>query len=43
MLATSLLLAVCEPATTAASMAVGRPEAIDDAPAGPERSGGRQR
>jgi hypothetical protein len=30
----SLLLAVFEPATTAASMAISRPEAIDDAPAG---------
>src|ERR1700674_4691374 len=41
MLAMSLLLAGFEPATTAASMAIGRPEAIDDAPArGPERSGG---
>jgi hypothetical protein len=30
----SLLLAVFEPATTAASMAICRPEAIDDAPAG---------
>jgi len=28
----SLLLAVFEPATTAASMAIYRPEAIDDAP-----------
>jgi len=37
----SLLLAVLEPATTAASMAIGEPEAIDDAPAGgPQRSGG---
>jgi len=40
----SLLLAGFEPATTAASMAIGRPEAIDDAPArGPERSGGWRR
>src|ERR1700676_5345159 len=44
MLAMSLLLAGFEPATTAASMAIGRPEAIDDAPArGPERSGGWRR
>ena len=41
MLAMSLLLAVFEPATTAASMAIDRPGTIDDAPArGPERSGG---
>jgi hypothetical protein len=34
----SLLLAGFEPATTAASMAISRPEAIDDAPAcGPQR------
>jgi len=33
-----------EPATIAASMAICRPEAIDDAPArGPERSGGWRR
>src|SRR4030095_5419524 len=33
-----------EPATIAASMAICRPEAIDDAPArGPECSGGRRR
>src|SRR5713101_3574063 len=32
-----------EPATTAASMAIVRPQAIDDAPAGPERSGGWRR
>src|SRR5271163_784917 len=44
MLAMSLLLAGSEPATTAASMAIGRPEAIGDAPArGPERSGGWRR
>jgi DNA-binding response OmpR family regulator len=35
-----LLLGCFEPATTAASMAIGKPEAIDDAPPGPERSGG---
>jgi hypothetical protein len=41
MLAMSLLLAVFEPATTAASMAIDGPGTIDDAPArGPERSGG---
>ena len=34
MLAMSLLLAVFEPATTAASMAIGKPKAIDDAPDG---------
>jgi len=35
---------LCEPATIAASMAICRPEAIDDAPArGPERSGGWRR
>jgi hypothetical protein len=40
----SLLLAVFEPATTAASMAINRPGTIDDAPArGPERSGGWRR
>src|SRR5271165_1979028 len=33
MLAMSLLLGCFEPATTAASMAICRPEAIDDAPA----------
>jgi hypothetical protein len=44
MFAMSLLLTVFEPATTAASMAIGRPETIDDAPAsGPERSGGWRR
>jgi hypothetical protein len=44
MLAMSLLLAVFEPATIAASMAICRLEAIDDAPAdGPERSGGWRR
>src|SRR5258707_1440760 len=44
MLAMSLLLAVFEPATTAASMAIDQPEAIDDAPArGPEHGGGRRR
>src|SRR5258708_32039872 len=32
MLAMSLLLGCFEPATTAASMAIGKPEAIDDAP-----------
>jgi hypothetical protein len=43
-LAMSLLLGCFEPATTAASMAIGKPEAIDDAPGcGPERSGGRRR
>jgi hypothetical protein len=41
MLAMSLLLAVFEPATAAASMAIDRPKTIDDAPAcGPQRSGG---
>jgi hypothetical protein len=30
----SLLLAVFEPATAAASMAIDRPKTIDDAPAG---------
>jgi hypothetical protein len=30
----SLLLAVFEPATAAASMAIGKPKAIDDAPDG---------
>jgi len=40
----TFLLAVFEPATIAASMAIYRPEAIDDAPAcGPEHSGGRRR
>jgi hypothetical protein len=34
MLAMSLLLSCFEPATTAASMAIGKPKAIDDAPAG---------
>src|SRR5208337_2058324 len=34
MLAMSLLLCCFEPATTAASMAIGKPKAIDDAPAG---------
>jgi hypothetical protein len=44
MLAMSLLLAFFEPATIAASMAIGKPKAIDDAPArGPERSGGWRR
>jgi hypothetical protein len=44
MLAMSPLLAVFEPATTATSMAIYRPEAIDAAPvSGPERSGGRRR
>ena len=55
MLAMSLLLAVFEPATTAASMAIDRPKTIDDAPDGrgparlsrwaarPQRSGGRRR
>jgi hypothetical protein len=39
-----LLFAVFEPATTAASMAIERPETIAAAPAcGPERSGGRRR
>src|SRR5712692_2501232 len=32
-----------EPATIAASMAIVRPQAIDDAPAGPKRSGGWRR
>ncbi len=41
MLAMSLLLAVFEPATTAASMAIGRPETIDDAPA--PRAGAQRR
>src|SRR5208282_5362607 len=37
MLAMSLLLGYFEPATTAASMAIAKPEAIDDAPVrGPE-------
>jgi hypothetical protein len=41
MLAMSFLLAVFEPATTAASIAIGRPGTIGDAPVrGPERSGG---
>jgi hypothetical protein len=40
----SLLFGCFEPATTAASMAIGKPKAIDDAPTrGPERSGGRRR
>ncbi|WP_275895696.1 hypothetical protein [Acidibrevibacterium fodinaquatile] len=40
----SLLLGCFEPATTAASMAIGKPKAIDDAPVrGPERSGGWRR
>src|ERR1700722_10877308 len=43
MVAMSLLLLCFEPATTAASMAMDRPRTIDDAPAGPERSGGRCR
>ena len=44
MLAMSLLLGCFEPATTAASMAIGKPKAIDDAPVrGPERSGGWRR
>ena len=44
MLAMSLLLGCFVPATTAASMAICRPEAIDDAPArGPEQSGGWRR
>src|SRR5450432_2545213 len=34
MLAMSLLLSCFEPATTAASMAIGKPKAIDGAPAG---------
>src|SRR5450432_2953732 len=34
MLAMSFLLGCFEPATTAASMAIGEPKAIDDAPAG---------
>jgi hypothetical protein len=32
-----------EPATIAVSMAIDRPQAIDDAPVGPERSGGWRR
>jgi hypothetical protein len=41
MLVMSLLLGCFEPATAAASMAFGKPKAIDDAPVrGPERSGG---
>src|ERR1700735_3998945 len=44
MLAMSLLLGCFEPATTAASMAICRPEAIDGAPAcGPEHRGGWRR
>jgi len=55
MLAMSFLLGCFEPATVAASMAIGRPGTIDDAPAGrgptardgvasgPERSGGCRR
>jgi hypothetical protein len=43
MVAMSLLLLCFEPATTAASMAICRPRTIGDAPAGPERSGGRRR
>jgi hypothetical protein len=44
MLAMSLLLGCFEPATAGASMAIGKPEAIDDAPArGPEDSGGWRR
>ena len=44
MLVMSFLLSCLEPATTAASMAIGKPEAIDAAPArGPERSGGWRR
>src|SRR4051794_22686027 len=44
MFAMSLLLAVFEPTTTAASMAIGRPKTIDDGPVhGPERSGGWRR
>jgi hypothetical protein len=44
MFAMSLLLGCLEPTTTAASTAIGEPEAIDDAPAlGPERSGGWRR
>jgi hypothetical protein len=40
----SLLLSCFEPATTAASMAIDQPEAIDDAPAcGPEHRGGWRR
>src|SRR5208282_1138823 len=40
MLAMLLLLAVLEPATTAASMAIGRPRTIDDAPV---RAGAQRR
>src|SRR5207253_9019639 len=43
MVAMSLLLLCFEPATTAASMAICRPRTIGEAPAGPERSGGRCR
>src|SRR5262245_851797 len=43
MLAMSLLLCCSSAATIAASMAICRPKAIDDAPVfGPERSGGRR-
>src|SRR5215510_8684257 len=44
MFAMSILLLLVEPATIAASMAICRPKAIDDAPVfGPERSGGWRR
>src|SRR5262249_17976906 len=44
MLAMSLLLCCSKPATIAASMAICRPKAIDDAPVfGPERGGGGRR
>jgi hypothetical protein len=39
----SLLPGCLQPATIAISMAIDRPQAIGDAPAGPERSGGWQR
>jgi hypothetical protein len=39
----SLLLGSLDPATIAVSMAIDRPQAIGDAPAGPERSGGWRR
>src|SRR5262245_42462891 len=44
MFAMSFLLWLVEPATIAASMAICRPKAIDDAPVfGPKRSGGWRR
>jgi hypothetical protein len=39
----SFLPGCLEPATIAVSMAIDRPQAIDDAPAGPELSGGWRR